>query len=963
MMTGNGFGSEGLEMPDQRSRPISGADALRHLRHDLRTPLTHILGYAELLVEEAADTGPLTLAADLERISTSARTLLALVDEVVDGEDPRRAPIEAHRIDHQLRTLLTAIMGYAELVADQLEEAGAGRLLGDVERIRSAAAELLGRVEHALEHIDNSTRSGAGEDLESAAGDRSQTPVSRRGTRAVGRLLVVDDDATNRELLSRRLTRLGYVVELVDNGAEALARIAAGPFELILLDVIMPGLSGTDVLQQLKADQHLRELPVIMLSALDEIQEAARCIELGADDYLAKPFNPVLLLARIEACLERKRLRDRELEYLQRVAEVTGPAAIAELLYRYHASGIPTSPGAPDGDGSPNTSEEEAALLRDLESLVEWVEVGKGQRLISQGEPSDSVYVLMSGRLQVSRDEPDGTTRVVGDISQGETVGEWGLLSGEPRSATVVANRDSSLARITSSAFARLVSRHSRILTNASQDVVGRLRQAFQSHWGGPGVTAIALVPLSARVPLAQLARDLVRELGAFGSTLHLDRARIRELLGQDAAQELEEHVSATRVSGWLNDLEAQHRFAVYEADLTARAWTTRCIRQADRVLLVAEADGAPAPDWLAAEIDRAGSVESPTQRELVLLHSRRQPVSAGTARWLGEPGMRAHHHVTLRSGDDVQRLARRLAGRAIGVVLSGGGLRGAAHVGVLRALQEAGIHVDFVGGTSAGSLVAAQYALGWSIEEMRARTHELIVRRRALADYTLPIVSLIAGQRYVRALQEMFGDTCIEDVWLPYFCVSSNLTRAEVVVHRQGLLGRAIRASCAIPGVFPPIQDGRGDLLVDGGLLNNLPADVMSRLCDGGPVIAVDLRVKVDLAEGFKFGDSVSGGRLVLNRLNPFASERSSVPNMLAVLLRSTLLGSVHAGADQRRAARFYINPSVEHFPLLDGRAADAIYDLGYRTACQALEQWASDGSFDSLATPRAVLEHVAGA
>lgn len=902
-----------------------GIDPLRALRHDLRTPINHIVGYAEMLLE-ASERGETPFAAsDLRRIRTAGRDLLTLVEEIFRPDGTGVGAADLALLAHRLRTPLSAIVGYAELLEEEGQDAGP-EALDDLGRIRSAADRLLAFVNASI-----GVPPVPAEDA-----SRRSSPASHAPLRAAsGRLLVVDDDDLARDLLARRLRRLGYTVETASSGGDALAFGRQGGFDLMLLDVLMPGLSGFDVLRRMKADEALREIPVIVLSALDETDDAARCIELGADDYLTKPYDAVLLLARIGACLEKKQLRDRELEYLRGVAQVTGPAAIAYILQREHG---------PDGARAALTSDERS-LLDDVRSTVQWISLSKGELLLRQGDPSDSVYVLVSGRLRAFVEGDEGR-RDLGEVRGGETVGEWGFLSGRPRSATVVATRDSVLARVSREAFDALTAKHPRILSHATRDVVGRLRQAFQRRWEGQEVSAIVLLPLGPEVRAGELATDLAAELAAHGRTLHLSRDRLEAVLGRTAADALGREDADPATVARLNEAELQHRFVLYEADAAGSAWTRRCLRQADRVLLVADAAGDPRPRPIEAEIGGADFREIETRRDLVLLHRGPRELATGTDGWLRHRRVGAHHHVAEGSTPDVQRLARRLAGRAVGLVLGGGGLRGAAHIGVIQALRDRGIPIDVVGGTSAGAVVGAQLALGWDCKTMLERTRESLIAARAFGDYTIPFVSLIAARRFVASLKELYGEARIEDLWRPFYCMTSSLSRAEPVVQRDGPLWRAVRASCAIPGVMPPVIEN-GELLADGGLLNNLPADVMALECEGGPVIAVDLRVKVDLDPGYAFGDSLSGMEILWRRLNPFARHRQMPPSIVAIMIRSSLLASVHAGAAQARHATLYIDPPVGGFPLLgaNAQAGYDMYDLGYRAALDKLAAWETVG------------------
>ena len=210
----------------------------------------------------------------------------------------------------------------------------------------------------------------------------------------------------------------------------------------------------------------------------------------------------------------------------------------------------------------------------------------------------------------------------------------------------------------------------------------------------------------------------------------------------------------------------------------------------------------------------------------------------------------------------------RRVTGRGLGLVLGGGGARGFAHIGVFKALRECGIAVDLVGGTSMGAILSATFAMGLNYEDTLKLARQLASPLK-LFDPTMPVVSFFASGKVTQVLERIYGDTQIEDLWMPCFCVSSNLTHAVAMVHRRGPLWQAVRASMAIPGVFSPIL-AEGDLLVDGCVLNNLPIDVMQRLNHDGPIIAVNVFPDVDLLRDYHFGPSISGWQALAGKLNP---------------------------------------------------------------------------------------------
>jgi DNA-binding response OmpR family regulator len=307
--------------------------SLANLRHELRTPLNAIIGYSEILLEEAEDEGLEDLIPDLRKTHAAGRELLALIKGILD---PQTIGAE---LDFRLRTPLNAIIGYTEILLEDVEGQGREDFIPDLQKIHAAAKRFL-----ALINDITGSKIGTSEtdvDLKIApispaiqdAADAIH-PTVERGADSVpatwGHLLIVDDNEMNRDTLSRHLERQGHTVGVAENGRGALEMVETQFFDLVLLDVMMPEMDGYQVLQCLKSDEAWRDIPVIMISALDEIESVVRCIEMGAEDYLPKPFDPVLLRARIGACLEKKRLRDQEVEYLRNVACVTAAAAAVE---------------------------------------------------------------------------------------------------------------------------------------------------------------------------------------------------------------------------------------------------------------------------------------------------------------------------------------------------------------------------------------------------------------------------------------------------------------------------------------------------------------------------------------------------------------------------------------------------------------------------------------------------------
>jgi adenylate cyclase len=284
---------------------------LNHLRHELHTPLNHIIGYSEMLLESAAEGSIDGMEPRLRELHAYAQQLMLLVDEVL-GRTRKDNELDLRRLSTQASGPISSIIAAADELKAQAQQMGAAEVGQDLDRIASAAQTL---------HTMIADGVNAPPVLLIADSDTARIAVAPVRATETGNILVVDDNAANREMLSRRLARVGHRVQVVANGPDALALLRQQPIDLVLLDVLMPQMSGYDVLQRLTADDALREIPVVMISALDEMDSVVRCIELGAEDYLPKPFDPVLLRARIGACLEKKRLRDREAMHLRELAE------------------------------------------------------------------------------------------------------------------------------------------------------------------------------------------------------------------------------------------------------------------------------------------------------------------------------------------------------------------------------------------------------------------------------------------------------------------------------------------------------------------------------------------------------------------------------------------------------------------------------------------------------------------
>jgi NTE family protein len=553
----------------------------------------------------------------------------------------------------------------------------------------------------------------------------------------------------------------------------------------------------------------------------------------------------------------------------------------------------------------------EPAILRTIATELEWLSLPGGAPLFESGESSDAMYIVLSGCLGVFSGD-NAARRMVGRVLAGDTVGEMGLISGRARTAAVVALRDTELARLSRTAFDRVFGHYPQAMLRIARLTVDRLESAQTGVLTrSQAARTFTIVPHSIEVDAAGFASSLVEALAAHGKTELVWSVR-----------------GAAHTSHWFNMVEAANEYVVYVADASASTWSKLCMRQADALLLVARAD-ATAAHW--AQVTASPEPTATRQRsELILLHDG--PITPGAAgRWLAlQPDIALHH---VRGPHDVPRVARLLTGRGVGIVLSGGGARGFAHIGVVKALLESGVPIDLAGGTSMGGIMAAGVAIGWSIEEMTERLRRSFVDTNPLRDYTFPVVSLVSGRKVSTLLHREFGDAAIEDLPLSFFCVSSNLTTGHPTVHRSGILWRWLRASVAIPGVLPPVMH-RGEVLVDGGAMNNLPVDVMREL-GRGPVIGCD--VGADRAFTSKSEDL---DMPPLWKLMSWLRRDKRRPNILQILWRAGMVNSTAMTAAHRERTDLLLQPPLEQVDMLNWKGFDRAIAAGYEHTLQRLAQ-----------------------
>ena len=582
-------------------------------------------------------------------------------------------------------------------------------------------------------------------------------------------------------------------------------------------------------------------------------------------------------------------------------------------------------------------------------AALQWCFVPGGEAVFRPGDPSDALYVVIHGRLRVLWDlDADGTIEAheaVDDITEGGIVGDVGMLSDDPHETLVLAVRDTELGRLSEDRFWALAEAHPVLGRRLGYNAVQRLQSALKPPIE-PEHVNVAVVPADPGAPLRAFAAALADSLGAFHPLLYVNAERFDRELGEKTSLDDVDTWDETdrRVVHWVCEQERRYRFILYEADPTYTAWTRRCVRMADRILIVARASADPSLNEGERLLYAHHDASELVPKELALIHEDTAALPKGTAAWLQRrPAIDRVHHVRLGDPEGFKRLARFLAGRAVGVVLGGGGARGAAQIGAVQALRDAGVAIDVVGGTSAGGGVAAMVALGWDFEEMQIRNRRAFVGMAPFQHFTLPFYSMIRRTRVEEVARYLYGAARIEDLWIPLFCVSCDLVAGRMQIHRKGELWRAVLATTALPGVLPPVLLD-GQLLVDGGVMDNNPVGPM-RSINRGPVVLIDVGVAeakmVDPPDLIKLP---SAGMALWHRFKRFGKQ-VRVPTIPEIVVRTMTVS--RPSADLMRSADLYVRPEVERYGLTDFASQDQLVAIGYNATMAAIEARANDASF----------------
>jgi NTE family protein len=543
------------------------------------------------------------------------------------------------------------------------------------------------------------------------------------------------------------------------------------------------------------------------------------------------------------------------------------------------------------------------------EHLTSWFSLPGGQMLYGAGDSADQLYFVRAGRLGAFRREEGRPPQFLGVIRPGEPAGEMALVAGAPHSADVVALRDSEIFALSRKDFFEACEEDGSVMIELAKLMILRTRQAANTApLGEP--TVFGFVPLGKPGTLRPLVERMAGEIGQLGYSV--------TCIGSEAAHAPTE---------WFSDVERTHDYVLYTAEAGEGGWSQLVSRQVDRLFRVGRGDRKP------VKPEGAPVSASPLQMQelvdLILLQPNDIKRPGGSEAWMDAAKPARLFHLRRDHQPDLQRMARVLTGQSVGLVLSGGGARAYAHIGAIRALHEHGVPIDFVGGVSMGGIVAAGVAMGWDDTEMDQRIREAFVTSSPLDDIALPLLAMTRGEKVASRLAEHFGDVQIADLWLPFFCLSSNLTTGAYQMHNRGVLRDALRASIALPGILPPATIGN-NVLVDGAVLKNFPTDVM-RAVQLGPIVGVDVTGGRSIT-----ADDVARPSSVWRWI--WSGQWRKGPPIVSLLIRAATVSTGRDLAAARDATDVLVMPDMSRTEIRDWSAFDPAVAEGYRATCEAL-------------------------
>ncbi|MDF2156701.1 patatin-like phospholipase family protein [Algoriphagus sp. CAU 1675] len=553
-------------------------------------------------------------------------------------------------------------------------------------------------------------------------------------------------------------------------------------------------------------------------------------------------------------------------------------------------------------------------------------ELETGAYLFHQGEKENVLYIVLSGRLRAILEDDKGT-RILGDIGEGEPVGEFALFTGEPRMASVLAIRKSVVLEFTQEEYLALVAANPSLATSLTQFVINRLRRnIFQKNQSTPPKN-IALINLQPDFDLSPWTVDMEK----YFRESHIP-VQVYDFESQA------EHAD----QAFFDSLEQHEGINILVCSETHPEWSHQCMVYADLVILATGFQEDSRLHPIEKELKLYSKNILNKKIYLLLLHEEDAPFPKGTHRWLDSRNVNLHIHVRQNNLRDIRRFCRIITNNAIGLVLGGGGAKGYAHLGVVKALEERGVEIDFLGGTSAGAIYGISMSFAdFDFKKIEEVTQLAVKSKLTSNDMTMPSVSFLSGKKIRRFAQNMYRDYDLEDIWVQSYCVSTNFSRASAKIHERGLIWKQVMASIAIPGVFPPVVIDHY-LHVDGAVMDNLPIEPMYRY-PVSKIIAVSLSGLPDRKVNYE--ETPSGWALFWDKLR--GKKRFKIPGISSLIINSLTLNSLQKQEVTKSKVSHYFELNLKGVGFMDDKKWKQILDKGYKQTQEYLDSLPDEEQF----------------
>lgn len=549
-----------------------------------------------------------------------------------------------------------------------------------------------------------------------------------------------------------------------------------------------------------------------------------------------------------------------------------------------------------------------------------------GAYLFRQGSRENVLYIVLSGRLRAIKEDPNGT-RILGDIGQGEPVGEFALFTNEPRMASILAIRKSVVLEFTQEEYQTLVSKNPPLAISLTNFVIQRLRRnTFQQNKSTPPKN-IALINLQADHNISPWTGGMEQYFS--------DRKIPVQVYDYESQQDRED-------GEFFDSLEDHEGINILVCDGDRLDWSHQCLVYADLIIVASRFDASYEIYEVEKQLDLYAQNILNKKIYLLLLHEAEAEFPKQTDRWLSHRHIYLHIHIRKGHSKDVGRFCRIITNQATGLVLGGGGAKGYAHIGVVKALQEKGIEIDFLGGTSAGAIYGVTMSFfDFDFEKIEELISNSVKAKLTKNDLTLPIVSILSGQKLARFVKKMFGDYLLEDVWVNSYCVSTNFSKASMSVHHRGTLWRKLSASMAIPGVFPPIVIDKY-LHVDGAVMDNLPIEPMYRYPVSN-IIAVSLSGMSE--RQVNFDEAPSGWKLLWDKIR--GKNHYKIPSLSSLIINALTLNSLNKQESTKEKVSHYFELNLKGVGFMDDKKWKSIMAKGYHQTHTFLERLPAEERF----------------